>query len=113
MWETPFDPSMLNKDVIIFCPEKELVKELMELLASHGIKWDFSEHLVNYGKNFWSDKNGKTCYRIFNRRMGYSSRVYYEVTEQFRDYIKCTFYGEPEPEFEPANDNELLAFLGL
>jgi len=32
MWETPFSPSMLNKDVIIFCPEKELVKELMELV---------------------------------------------------------------------------------
>lgn len=112
MWEKPFEPSMLNDDVIIFCPEEELAPALMELLAAYGVKWDLKGRLVNHGSNFWGHRREKTCYRISNKRMRYSSRAYYEVAEQFQHYIKCTFYGETE-DFEPASNSELMAFLGL
>ncbi len=113
MWETPFDPSMFDKDVLIFCPDEELAPVLMELLSTYGVMWDMSERLVNNGRNFWDDKKEKTCYRISNKHMGYSHKDYYEREGRYRNYIKCTFYGEPESTFEPANDSELLAFLGL
>lgn len=40
MWETPFDTSMLDGRVIIFCPSEENAVELMDILGKCGVKWD-------------------------------------------------------------------------
>lgn len=113
MWETPFDPSMLDGNVLILCPNKGLVQELMELLEEYGVKWDLSERPLSCGDNFWSARKEKTCYRICNKRMGYSGVDYYNKDVHYCNYTKSTFFGSNAPDIEPASNDELMAFLGI
>ena len=110
MWETPFEPAMLGgSDIVIHCPYKSDVQALMELLAEHGVKWCTGENPAK-SSNCWGSNKENTVYYIEDGK----TMTYGDKSIATSDsYIKCTFYGEPEPEFEPANDNELLAFLGL
>lgn len=113
VWDTPFDPSMLDENVIILCPREELATELMEILAAYGVKWDMRDRLVSKGQNYWDSNRNQTCYRICNKRMGYSGASYYEQEERFQSYIKCTFYGIDAPDFDVASDDELWALFGI
>lgn len=112
-WGTPFDPSMLDGDVLIFCPSKDLASELMDLLDKHGVKWDLGCSLLKE-RNFWMANKEKTCYRVNNRRMGYSEIDYYDRSIEYRCYIKSTFYGaEQESDFEVSDEEFEEVLLGI
>lgn len=113
MWDTPFDPLMLDGRVLIFCPDSDRAPELMELLGEYGVKWEQTDCLAHHGNSHWDAKKEQTCYRVHFRHMGYSSIDYYERNGQFRDYIKCTFYGAETSDFEVATDSELRSLLGV
>lgn len=110
MWDIPFDPSMLREDVIVHCPDKELVYELMRIFDEHRIHWK-NDCTCSSAANLWNNKAENTCYRIHNGQMNYDSKYFYEE-QRFQSYIKCTFYGE-QPDFDVASDDELVTFLGI
>lgn len=111
MWETPFDPSMLNgSGVVIHCPYEPDADTLMDILAEHGVKWCDGTTPASAKNSCWNMSKENMVYYIDRRKsMSYGDKSAFSEY----GYTKCTFYGEPEPEFEPADDNELLAFLGL
>lgn len=113
-WGTPFDPSMLVENVLISCPSEDLAPELMKLLDKHGVRWDLNEGSLLEGSNFWEARKEKTCYRISNKRMGYSSKDYYNRSTEYRSYIKSTFYGnEQESDFEVSDEEFETVLLGI
>lgn len=114
MWETPFDPSMLvDSSVIVYCPDAALAGELMDVLAENGVIWCGGGEVPSKYNSRWNDSKKGTCYWIEDGSMSYENRQYAEdYADDFPNHIKCTFYGEAE-DFEPAGDDELMAFLGL
>lgn len=116
MWETAFDPSMLaGSKVIINCPSKDLVQELMNVLAENGVRWGGVGEAPNRHNSRWNDYEEETCYWVENHRMTYESKQYADDDEddEFENHIRCTFYGIVSDDFEPASNNELMDFLGL
>lgn len=112
MWEAAFEPSMLDGNVIISCPDKELVAELMRILGEHEIMWAMHTRVVPDGDDCWSDNREMTCYRICDKYMSYGSKSFYEE-DAFQDYVRCTFCGVDTSDFETATDDELMTFLGI
>ncbi len=114
MWETVFDESMLfsGKDLIVYCPNEYLANELMEVFERNDIRWGGGESAV--GHTSWGVYKEETCYWVEGSELTYGYRNYVsECPDEYSNHIKCTFYGEIESTFEPADDSELLAFLGL
>lgn len=113
MWGTPFDTSMLDGLVIIFCPDEEKASELMELLGEYGVRWEGSNSLASYSHNNWGCYREKTCYRISYKKMGYSGIDYYEQEGRFSDHIRCTFYGAGADSLQDVkiDEEEFLAIL--
>lgn len=90
-WDTPFDESMLSRgEVIIYCPDGDVVEELFEILRDHGITW-YGEESMRY--TFWDDQGSDTCYRV--TRSGELKRGNTECYSDamYDDHIKCQFYG--------------------
>lgn len=117
MWETAFDPSMLtDHDVIISCPDADLAEELMNVLAENGVVWDGSRKAPTGRDNKWTCYTKDTCFWVENFIMSYGSKQYAEDAEEednFKNYIKCTFYGidyDPTPDIE-ITDDEFFAIL--
>lgn len=46
MWGVPFEESMLNQNLIIHCPDRDLADELMEILARNGVVWNGSDSVA-------------------------------------------------------------------
>lgn len=112
MWESAFEPSMLeNPKIIVSCPSKYLVKELMDVLAENGVKW-WGGKMPSKDNSEWENYEEETCYWIENKTMTYGTIHYADEEEDFENYIKCTFYGNVE-DFEPAGDDELATLLGI
>lgn len=111
IWETPFDLSMLDGDVLILCPDGDLAPKLMVILGEHGVKWDMSDRFAFEGNSLWDRYKERTCYRVCGKSMGYCSKDYYESNMDYRNYIKSTFYGvESEPGVE-ISEEEFEAIL--
>ena len=95
MWETLFDPSMLDsgKEIAIWCPKEEGVAELFEMLASRGIAWRGGASLTDY-PNRWVDYRENTVY--FLRRIFAKFVVTYGDTSCTSDdnVIFCVFVPE-------------------
>lgn len=112
MWETPFEESMLCKPLVIHCPDKFLADELMEILDRNGIMWGDGDSPTAY--SMWGHYREETCYWVVSQELTCGSKCYVgEDDDEDDDYIKCTFYSEIESNFEPADNSELLVFLGL
>lgn len=112
MWETAFDLSMLEHNVIILCQSEQLAEELMVVLGENGVKWRGGEPPTDDSR--WDEHCEGTCYWVESRRLSYGSKDFADEDpdEEYENHIKCTFYGETE-DFEPASNGELMAFLGL
>lgn len=114
MWETPFDPEMLDGSVLIHCPSEELASELMGLLSECGVRWDVGGCPVSAKDiHHWSFRGEDTCYRISSKYLSYSSKQYYENEEAYSYYKRCTFFGADTPDFDTANDDEVMALFGV
>lgn len=112
MWETPFDESMLDKSLIIHCPDESLATELMELLEKNGVLWVDGQEPTGGSK--WHRNREATCYWVEPRGMSYENMDWAEThQDEYANHIKCTFYGKDEQIFEPANDSEMQGFLGF
>lgn len=107
MWETPFDVSMLDKGVIIHCPDQDLVEDLFNVFKSHGIKWLGSEPMSITN---WSRSGEDTCYRVTkDHSLKYGNTSCYS-DPCYDNYIKCTFYGtEPDLEISDANFEAIIS----
>lgn len=90
-WDTPFEESMLSRgNVIIYCPDGDLVRELFDILEAHGIRWYGDESMRN---TFWDDQGPDTCYRVTSGdRLKRGSTYCYE-DDEYDDCVKCQFYG--------------------
>lgn len=114
MWETPFDPIMLDGNVLILCANEELALELMDVLGEYGVKWDLDTVVVTRDKAYWPNLYEPTCYRVRNKGLGYGGMSFYDRNkEAYEHYVRCTFYGVDTHDFSAATDDELNAFLGI
>lgn len=98
--DTSFDESMLESGVIIHCPDQDLVKELFEVLQKNGVRWYGGESMT---KTFWDIDQKDTCYRVMKNKEMKRGNVFCYQDSEYRDYIKCTFYGT-EPDVEIPDD---------
>lgn len=109
MWDIPFEQSMLtdNCDIAISCPHMALAQELFEVFKQNNITW--SETSTR-----WREYKGETVYCVSKDGvLKYGSKNAVENIRPYSDYIKCTFYGAQDEEFEVADDESLLSFLGI
>lgn len=113
-WSTIFEEQFLteaNHDVIIHCPFKHYATELFLILFERGFCWANGEQLDD---THWEDSKEGTCYRVIKNshiiRKGYLAC--YEESE-YRDAIKCVFYGLEDEGFETASDDRLFDYLGI
>lgn len=106
MWETAFDVSMLkDNNVIVHCPDGDIVGDLMDLLAAQGVKWIGIRDVPSVENSSWEDYREDTCYWIEGTHMMYANTQYTEDTRnEFPDHILCTFYGA-EPDIEISDDD--------
>lgn len=90
MWDIAFDESMLRKgEVIILCPEKDLVDELFALLRAHDICWANGLSLDSF-TNWGGDD---TCYRVsLNGKLTYGSLHCY-ADSSYDFCTRCQFVG--------------------
>lgn len=92
MWDTPFDESMLDEsDVIIYCPEEYLAKELMEILERNGVEWSISGNPTC--KTNWEEYRHETCYWVRSKQLSFGDRNCAR-RRSYADYVRCTFRGE-------------------
>ena len=112
MWGVPFEESMLNQNLIIHCPDRNLADELMEILARNGVVWNGNDSVATSNPR-WDNYGKETCYWVERKRLSYGELSYAMDKSEYREHIKCTFYGEDAPTFEPANDTEMRGFLGF
>lgn len=110
MWDVAFDESMLDKNIIIHCPDKSLASELMEILERNGIKWGFSESPTSH--SWWVDYMEETCYWVESKSLAYGD-IRTAMDDEYISYFKCTFFGTESQNFETATNDELMAFLGI
>lgn len=105
--DIPFDESMLGDDVIIHCPEKDLVKELFDILAENGVGWAGGQPL---SLTYWNYSGISTCYRVTkNLSMRYGDTHCYSRAD-YANSIKCTFYGvEPDIEISDVAFEEVIS----
>lgn len=107
--DTPFKESMLESGVIIHCPNEDLVGELFEILRDHGVQWYGGESMND---TYWDDSD--VCYRIMKRGIMRRGDVYCYSDYEYRDYIKCTFYGvEPDFEISDAGFEAIISVGGV
>jgi len=129
MWETPFDESMLSdpRGVIVLCNSAEDAADLERILIAHG-GTDYPGTLEGrYNMCIHKHPDQDVCFRILDSRIaentnrwtsvsvGYCHRSYYEKDEdgEFYSYIKCTFYGCADSDFDVADNDEIRAVLGI
>lgn len=110
MWETPFEASMIGSNIIIHCPDGDLVSEFFEILKSNGVSWLGGESL---NRTYWDECGESTCYRIMSDKTMRRGDVECYQDARYDNYTKCTFCGVDTPNFDPATDDELIAFLGI
>lgn len=112
MWETAFNISMLCKqNVIVSCPDEDLVGELMNLLAGQGVKWYGLRETPSKSSSKWEDYGKDTCYWIEDGRLTYANMEYaVKNAREFSDHIKCTFYGtEPDIEISETDFEAIIS----
>lgn len=117
MWETAFEESMLNtcKNLIIHCPNEELVGSLMEIFERNGIEWCGGGLPTRVPTN-WAENKSDTCYWVESNELSYSEKQYADEDPdgEYVGHVKCTFYGTEEaPDFDVASDDELRSLLGI
>lgn len=112
MWETPFNPSMIEdrRGVIIHCPDENLATDLFDILIHYGVGWAEKNPMSD---TKWEAHKEKMCYRVTGYRVLHYGRIDIYMKGEFDDHIRCTFYGIDDSDFDAANDNELLDFLGI
>lgn len=109
MWETEFSPELLDakEGVVIHCPEESLAYELLEFLHQNGTTWSGGASCTR-----WDDHREETAYYVRNKRILYEPKEHADWGN-YRNYIKCTFYGIDTPDFDVASDDELRALFGI
>lgn len=108
--DTPFDELMLGQDVIIHCPDKELVEELFDMFRNNGVYW---MTMTSMDRTYWGENGAKTCYRVRkDRGMNYGDTTCY-LNGDYENYIKCTFYGIDTKVADDISDDGFLALLGI
>lgn len=115
MWDAVFDYSTLTEPMIIVsCPKKTLVEDLMNMLAENGITWSGGAPLDAHDSK-WNEYKEETCYWIENGRLTYGDKYHAErYANDYSDHIKCTFFGVVDPpDFNIASEDELQALLGI
>lgn len=109
MWDLEFNISMIQpgEKYIINCPTEQLERELAAALDGIGLHYPGGEHLSN--RRHWEDYGEQFCYFVYEDAIVRRG----PRPDDFRDGIKCTFYGIDTPAFEAASDDELMALLGM
>ena len=111
LWAAEFDTSLLmTHDVVIYCPSESLADELMVLLEEHGVQWSGNKPPTS--NKHWGEYEYQ-CYYISSRGSMLYGPPDSTDDDEWRYYIKCTFYGSQDDEFEVADDESLLSFLGI
>lgn len=110
MWNTPFDPSMLDAEegVVIHCPDESLADELFEIFRQH----DMVENWSNLECTMWDAYGQRTAYFFKGNELLYGPTSDAEDRySPYLEYIKCTFYGVDTPDFDTATDDEILSLF--
>ena len=112
MWEASFDESMLDGHaIIIHCPDKSLVYELMETLERYGVRWYVSNEPPTIDSR-WDEFSSETCYWVEDGKMTYGT-VEGAKDGRYSRHIKSTFLGTKTSDFDIATDDELRSLLGI
>ncbi len=111
LWAAEFDTSLLmTQDVVIYCPSESLADELMVLLEEHGVQWSGNKPPTS--NKHWGEYEYQ-CYYISSRGSMLYGPPDSTDDDEWHYYIKCTFYGVQDEEFEVADDESLFSFLGI
>lgn len=115
MWEMAFEESMLrtHENLIIHCPNEELAEVLMEVLERNGVEWSGDEPPTEDAN--WKEYETDTCYWVESKGLTYSDRQYADEDpyEEYTGHIRCTFYGIEGPDFDVANESEILSLFSI
>ena len=91
MWETLFDPAMLDsgKEIAIWCPNEEDAPVLFGLLREAGFSWNGGEQFST-ANHKWRSYEKETTYFLWNnngrRVVTYGDRDCYT-----NEYMSCMF----------------------
>lgn len=112
MWETQFNPAMLDARTkfIINCPTEESERELASILASCGVAYLGGKNPVNIP--CWNDYQERFCYYVDGKDLYRGVRSDTDV-DGWHSSIKCTFLGVEQPDFNVATDNELQSLFEI
>lgn len=118
MWETVFDPSMLdlveNRHlIIVHCPTQSLAEELLGILGEYGIRW-YGEDVESCPADHtnWDTYGRDTCYWVEGRDITFGPIS--EAEDDYFDHVRCVFDGVADtPDFDTATDAELKQLLGI
>ena len=96
MWETLFDPSMLDsgKEIAIWCPRHEDVPELFKILAERGIKWNDGGPLEAADR--WNSYAEETVYFV-DWNIDEERVLLYGDRDVSGEIIRCEFHPECIP----------------
>lgn len=95
-WSTPFNTQMLNDDLLISIPTRELADKLADILDSCGITWPGGGRIP--GNTHWSDYGKDTAWHYYPGHPGVirRGRVANMDSDRERDYeniARCTYSG--------------------
>lgn len=118
MWETVFDPSMLDLVenshlIIVHCPTESLAEELLGALGEYGIRWygESAESSPADNTN-WDTYGRDTCYWIEGRDITFGPIS--DTENDYFDHIRCVFDGMADaPDFTVATDDELQSLFKI
>ncbi len=93
MWETLFDPSMLDsgKEIAIWCPRHEDVPALFEILRNAGITWWNTDELRD-DDDEWGAYKSEMTYCIVKAGKGRGLAIGGRATAD--EEIRCIFRSE-------------------
>ncbi len=112
VWETPFYEGMLSSgdNIVVNCPTEELERELASVLDAAGFLYPRDVRIPD--EIDWNSFQEEFCYYILaNSKTVRRGSKDPAARPPYRNHIKCTFFGTED--FEPADESEFRAFLGI
>ncbi len=91
----------IDENTVIHCTTKEIEYKVLEILGSHGIKWNSGDIATNYSGHGLSDN----CLRVMNERIMYESSDGVKVITA-ADFIAMN----TDPEAEKVEEREIIGY---
>ena len=90
----PFDPSMIGqKEIIIWCPDKDDYAELMQLMGNRGVHWGDGSMVASDSNHSFGDRH---CVRLTTDLcIKRADQYFYENGYRDGNYSEYTFVKYP------------------